>query len=85
MVDEEITIEPCGQFACVDVPIIDDMIVEGPEYFVVKLARDPSLDSRIKFKDTLADVTINDNDSMYVIVVIVVISAFNSLQELSLV
>ena len=67
MVDEEITIEPCGQFACVNVPIRDDMIVEGSEYFVVKLERDRGLDSRIKFKDTLGNVTIIDDDSMYVI------------------
>ena len=59
-------VEPCQQISCITVPIIDDSIVEKDENFIVKLERGPNMDPRITLEDSRVNITIFDNDSMWI-------------------
>ena len=53
---------PCETQRCVDVAIVDDMIAEQMESFVVTLQRTPDLDSRITFNRAAGAIEIINND-----------------------
>ena len=52
----------CEIRSCVDVSIVDDMILEKPESFNVTLKRTPDLDSKIILDPVSGVVEITDND-----------------------
>ena len=57
-----LTFAACETRRCVDVVIVDDMIVEQDETFTVTLQRTPDLDSRITFSQTAGAIEITNND-----------------------
>ena len=56
---------PCDKRICVDVPIVDDEIVENVDTFEVSLQRPPGLDSRITLSPVDGIIDISDNDGKY--------------------
>ena len=56
---------PCDKRICVDVPIVDDEIVENVDTFEVTLERPPGLDSSITLVPVDGIVEISDNDGKY--------------------
>ena len=56
---------PCDKRICVDVPIVDDEIVENDESFEVTLQRPPGLDTTITLAPVDGVVEISENDGKY--------------------
>ena len=55
----------CCSMSCVNVPIVDDVIMENVESFDVTLERTSDLDSRITLDPVNGVVEITDNDGRY--------------------
>lgn len=56
--------DTCDARHCVNIPIMDDLVLEMVETFTVILTATPGLDTRITLGQTHADIEIIDNDSM---------------------
>lgn len=54
--------DECDTQFCVNISIVDDLVLEMVEVFTVTLTRPPGLDSRITLGQTQADIEIIDND-----------------------
>ena len=52
----------CQIRECVDITIVDDVVLENVESFLVNLESTPGLDSRITLNRTRAEVQIIDNE-----------------------
>ena len=55
----------CDTRQCIEIPIVDDMIVEETESFFVTLERTPGLDSRITLDPVDGEIEITDNDGLW--------------------
>ena len=64
--DDVVTIAKCGRAACTRVAIIDDTSLENVEEFVITVEDNSCLIPLVIFEDTLAVVTIEDNDGIYI-------------------
>ena len=53
----------CDTRPCVNISIVDDLVLETVEVVTVTLTRPPGMDSRITLGQTQADIEIIDNDS----------------------
>ena len=61
----EMSFGSCDMRMCVDVPIIDDDVVENAEIFTVTVRiEDSTLARKIKVKSPTATITIHDNDGV---------------------
>ena len=59
-----ITFPPCNYEQCVDVPLVDDCVVENTEEFRLFLFTPPSTDQRIEVTRGDGTVLITDSDGM---------------------
>ena len=61
-----LTFMPGDTVQCVEVNITDDTTLEPlEEYFIIQLECGPNLDFRIQINDTIANVTIFDDDGAF--------------------
>ena len=60
----EISFNSCDMRMCVDVPTINDDVVENAETFTVTMGIDSTLSRKIKLKSPTATITIHDNDGV---------------------
>ena len=56
----------CGIQRCVDITITDDSRVEQPQSFTVSLTRSPSTTSDIQLESDEMEITIIDDDGMFI-------------------
>ena len=56
------TFAGCSRRTCINIPIVDDSIVETAESFFYSLSRPPTLDSRITLGLANGVIEIVDND-----------------------
>ena len=61
---KEIRFGSCDMRMCVNVPTIDDEVVENAETFTVTLGIDSTLSRKIKLKSRTATIAIHDNDGV---------------------
>ena len=54
--------EECETRSCIEITIIDDLILEMDEYFSISLERTTDLDIRITLSPTSGEVVIVDDD-----------------------
>ena len=62
-----LTFEECDMSQCIQIVLIDDMMVEQPEDFYVNLQRTPDLNEHIHLDIQQKRVTILDRDSELVV------------------
>ena len=55
--------DACERRSCVNVSIVDDLVLENTESFFVSLERAAGLDARIRLDPVEAEIEIIDNDS----------------------
>ena len=67
-VTEVVMFDSCDVENCINITIVDDLILENIESFTVTLQEAPGHDERIELDPTNADIIINDNDGMFKIV-----------------
>ena len=65
LVDHLLGFAACDRSSCVDIPIVDDEVLELVESFNLTLERPSGLDNRISLSPVDGIVEIIDNESMY--------------------
>ena len=68
ILDAPLEFPPCERRSCVDIPIVDDDVLENSELFNVTLERN-GLDSRITLDPVDGLVEITDNDGTHTVIV----------------
>ena len=62
---EQVRLAPCNSRVCVDISILNDVVVENDEAFTLSVTSPTPLDPRIRLKTHWVQVTINDNDGRF--------------------
>ena len=60
-----VAFDTCDTQRCTEIPIVDDMIVELTESFLITLERTPGLVSRITLNPVDGEIEITDDDGVY--------------------
>ena len=68
LLDAPVVFPPCANKSCVDIPIVDDDVLENSELFNVALERN-GLDGRITLDPVDGMVEIIDNDGTHTVIV----------------